>query len=609
MKKVLKKSGCTFTIQETSRYNSILHNTVLDIDVEPGVEVVELSGFEGITIQHDTEKSFPDVKELVIREEVNSIRIPNSLFPNVKKITSYSGNYLTSDMLIEVIDELSSNCLLNTFCKEPDEVIDMKDVTNIESLAFTGCHSVNIKNETHVDMIRPDAFKDSAFEQLQPVGGVYMAGSMIFDIDENAECIVIPKKTSYFFLKDMRLNTFNERYHHVKKVVVKNVSAFFGDVTKASVISPEHLVIDDDTFINCDFLQSFISSSCDMKWIDVTRKNQEYMTYQGVLYFKTKNPVVIACPPCRSGKVKIKEGTKIISYRAFAYSNIEEVVIPDSVKEISECAFSACKKLKSVTIGRGIKSIPKKCFDSDRALNHVIIPKNVNTIHEWAFADCENLDDITLEDGVESIFHAAFSYTNIRSLHLPKSITYLSDFGPSNIRNITMASDEMPYNIVQAVIETVSNYTLVGISKEDMEPCVIQTPSKTIYFPKFMESKPYLELNKRVNDEHVFPKSMLQYTLKDFYMKARMALAEYKSLHDEQVEKFLTDNFSLIVKTMVEENKEDKVMEYLTLNLINDKETYDKVSQMIPDHMISAKAYLLGIGSELTENGKSLFEV
>lgn len=47
---------------------------------------------------------------------------------------------------------------------------------------------------------------------------------------------------------------------------------------------------------------------------------------------------------------------------AFAYVNVEELIIPDSVETISEGAFYNCKSLKKVTLGSGIKSIGNKAF-------------------------------------------------------------------------------------------------------------------------------------------------------------------------------------------------------------------------------------------------------
>ena len=51
-----------------------------EIDVKPGVKTVKI--IKNL-MMYDTNKCFPDVVELNIVKNVNTIEIPNSLFPNV----------------------------------------------------------------------------------------------------------------------------------------------------------------------------------------------------------------------------------------------------------------------------------------------------------------------------------------------------------------------------------------------------------------------------------------------------------------------------------------------------------------------------------------------
>ena len=58
---------------------------VMDIDVADNVKEVEIwHNFR----MPDTNKSFPNVEKLIIKEYVNDINIPNSLFTNVKYVES-----------------------------------------------------------------------------------------------------------------------------------------------------------------------------------------------------------------------------------------------------------------------------------------------------------------------------------------------------------------------------------------------------------------------------------------------------------------------------------------------------------------------------------------
>lgn len=169
--------------------------SVFDMDVDDGVEVVEFEGFDDVSIGKVAEKSFPSVKTLVIGEEVECMSIPNEMFPNVRNIISYNRHFLNSDMLIRVDYNMFPDkngkrtdvWLLNTFCKKPDEVINLKSVEFIDGYAFYGCRSTKIINEDCVKGGFKLAFFGSAFMELEPVGGAYMAGSMIIDVDKAYE--------------------------------------------------------------------------------------------------------------------------------------------------------------------------------------------------------------------------------------------------------------------------------------------------------------------------------------------------------------------------------------------------------------------------------------
>lgn len=140
--------------------------SVFDMDVDDGVEVVEFEGFDDVSIGKVAEKSFPSVKTLVIGEEVECMSIPNEMFPNVRNIISYNRHFLNSDMLIRVDYNMFPDkngkrtdvWLLNTFCKKPDEVINLKSVELIDDYAFYGCRSTKIINEGCVKGGRQFAF-------------------------------------------------------------------------------------------------------------------------------------------------------------------------------------------------------------------------------------------------------------------------------------------------------------------------------------------------------------------------------------------------------------------------------------------------------------------
>lgn len=64
---------------------------VMDIDVADNVKEVEIwHNFR----MPDTNKSFPNVEKLIIKEYVTDINIPNSLFPNVNTLNQKRGLFV-----------------------------------------------------------------------------------------------------------------------------------------------------------------------------------------------------------------------------------------------------------------------------------------------------------------------------------------------------------------------------------------------------------------------------------------------------------------------------------------------------------------------------------
>lgn len=93
-------------------------------------------------------------------------------------------------------------------------------------------------------------------------------------------------------------------------------------------------------------------------------------------------------------------------------SDLESVSIPSSLKEVvgyipgdggHVCnPFGACPKLRTVTFGEGITSIPA-CLLVNTSLESLVIPDTVNAIEEVAVFDCPSLTDVYISAGTTQI--------------------------------------------------------------------------------------------------------------------------------------------------------------------------------------------------------------
>ena len=87
---------------------------------------------------------------------------------------------------------------------------------------------------------------------------------------------------------------------------------------------------------------------------------------------------------------------------------VKDIVIPSTVKEIKEYAFSGCSGLTSVTIPNSVTSIGDRAFSVCSGLTSVTIPNSVTSIGEFAFNGCSSLTSVTIPNSVTSIGSGAF---------------------------------------------------------------------------------------------------------------------------------------------------------------------------------------------------------
>lgn len=581
--------------------------SVFDMDVDDGVEVVEFEGFDDVSIGKVAEKSFPSVKTLVIGEEVECMSIPNEMFPNVRNIISYNRHFLNSDMLIRVDYNMFPDkngkrtdvWLLNTFCKKPDEVINLKSVEFIDGYAFYGCRSTKIINEDCVKGGFKLAFFGSAFMELEPVGGAYMAGSMIIDVDKDAKELVIPETATYFLHNIHNVTFIRELCKSYDKIIVKNSSLFFQRVLYAYA-APKNLVIDCEVYDDKEDFCNYIKNCSNLQNIQITDKSERYMTYDGVLYDKA-GKTLLACPKNRHGTVKIKEGTKEIEKNAFFGSEVEGIEMPDSVKSLEKAVFFNCRKLQKVKLSNSLTEIPNSCFDSNISLREIVIPDSVSTIGPYAFCS-SGLENIHLGKCIKIIQYNALMNTKLKELRFPASVKELQNIGPVHASDVYLESSNIPSYFCGSVSETITfacDFDTLHKADSLAHPYVkVHTPKRTVYFPSHILIDTRNELSNFIAAKNDFPENMFPYAI-NARVRFQIALAEYKDLKSMAAEKYLRGNIVDCVREFVNIDEESALVDLFRMHLVDDVEALTEILQILPNNMALAKAYLLNESDKL----------
>ncbi len=81
---------------------------------------------------------------------------------------------------------------------------------------------------------------------------------------------------------------------------------------------------------------------------------------------------------------------------AFFNCAATEIIVPSSVKQISELSFYMCQSLEKLTLSDGLETIKNQAFDECTALKSIEIPGTVKSIGEEIFFGCTALEEITV---------------------------------------------------------------------------------------------------------------------------------------------------------------------------------------------------------------------
>jgi hypothetical protein len=138
-------------------------------------------------------------------------------------------------------------------------------------------------------------------------------------------------------------------------------------------------------------------------------------------------------------------GIKVIGERAFAYNQLTEIDIPDSVVSIKSVAF-AYNQLSKVTINDNVTSIGSGAFGYNQ-LTEIYIPKNITDIESSTFA-FNQLEEVDIPDGVTAIRSDAFTDNNLSKVTIPASVTFIGNgaFGNNKLTEIELDKlDKLEY--------------------------------------------------------------------------------------------------------------------------------------------------------------------
>ncbi|MDE7213299.1 MAG: leucine-rich repeat domain-containing protein, partial [Anaeroplasmataceae bacterium] len=109
--------------------------------------------------------------------------------------------------------------------------------------------------------------------------------------------------------------------------------------------------------------------------------------------------------------------TEISDYQFFAFNSLTSISIPSSVKAIGKNAFYECTKLEKIQIEHGVESIGNQAFYYCKDLLSIELPDSINSVGNYAFSNCSNLKYLIINKGVKEIGKDLIAFTKVDSIY------------------------------------------------------------------------------------------------------------------------------------------------------------------------------------------------
>ena len=138
-------------------------------------------------------------------------------------------------------------------------------------------------------------------------------------------------------------------------------------------------------------------------------------------------------------QVTLPNSLNFIGCNAFSYcTKLKKITIPKNVLDIFSYAFYECVSLEEVVIEGEENQIQATSFGNCKSLKKVIFNPNskINFIGDSAFNGCSKLEEINLPDKIHTIGNFAFKGTNLKKIKLPSGLGLIGTGSFQNCLNL-----------------------------------------------------------------------------------------------------------------------------------------------------------------------------
>ncbi len=222
--------------------------------------------------------------------------------------------------------------------------------------------------------------------------------------------------------------------------------------------------------------------------ITVATNNPTFSGAGGVLFDKGKTTLILYPPAAATNNYVIPGTVTNVAESAFSFCNnltnvtipssvaiigaqafencqgLATVTVPNSVTNLGDMAFFNCTSVTQVTVGNGVTSLGLEAFGNCYSANSIIIGNGLTNIGTEAFLQCSSLPSFTMPSGVTSIGFEAFSSCyNLTSLTLSSNLVSMGDHAFQSCGLITLNLPASLTNIGNSIFQACQSLTAINV--------------------------------------------------------------------------------------------------------------------------------------------------
>ena len=350
-----------------------------------------------------------------------------SISNGVTHIGDYAFYYDESLTSINIPNSVTNigNCAFSN-CESLTSINIPNGVTNIGSFAFDGCNSLtNINIPNNVTNIEDGAFLGcESLTSINIPNSVTNIGDLAFSGCSSLTNINIPNSVTNIGDKAFYNSESLTKINIPNSVINIGNSAFSGCSSLTKIIIPSSVVnMDGNPFLGWDG--------------DLHNESKAFVYERQVLFNKDKT-TLIAYRSKKTSYIIPNSVTNIENYAFSGCKSLTSIEIPNSVSNIGNYAFSGCKSLTSIEIPNSVSNIGNYAFSGCKSLTSINIPNSVTNIEDSAFSGCDSLTNINIPNSVTNVEDSAFSWCkSLTNINIPDSVTNIGDYAFSDCSSLT----------------------------------------------------------------------------------------------------------------------------------------------------------------------------